>query len=202
MDNAKYNSNQAFLDLLFCTLLGFMALFIIAFLSMSVEKKKKNVESKAEFLITVTWNKDSNDDVDSWLEDPEGHFIWFNRREDGFMFLDRDDIGKSNDRIETKFGPIEIKENREIVTLRGIVPGEYVFNLHMYRKDSPGPLKANVQIDKMNPYEIVFAKDITLNQSGEEKTVVRFTLDKKGDVTAINTIPKSLIKKRDQPPPQ
>lgn len=135
-----------------------MALFIIAFLSMSVEKKKKNIDSNAEFLITVSWDKNSNDDVDTWIEDPEGHFVWFQRREDGLMFLDRDDTGHANDTIDTKFGPVTIKDNREIVTLRGTVPGEYVLNLHMYRKDSLGPVDVNVQIDKINPFEIILVK--------------------------------------------
>lgn len=199
MNRHKYNSFQAFLDLLFCTLIGFMVMFIIAFMAMNFNKQTKNVDAKAEYIITVSWEKKSNDDVDTWLEDPEGNFIWYQRREDGLMHLDRDDIGRANDFIQTKFGRVEVKENREIVTLRGVVQGEYVLNLHMFRKDSKTPVEVNVQIDKINPYSIILIKKIKFEKDGEEKTVTRFTLNKKGEVISINDIPKSLIKRRKEP---
>ena len=51
----KYHSHTSFLDLLFNTLVGFVMLFIIAFLLISPIKKKKDIEQKAEYVITVTW---------------------------------------------------------------------------------------------------------------------------------------------------
>lgn len=194
--NNKYNTNTAFLDVLFNTLLAFVALFVLAFSMMNVTKNKKNsIESKAEFLITVTWNKDLDDDVDTYVEDPEGHLVCFTRREDGLMHLDRDDLGKSNDRVITQFGIIQVDENKEIVTLRGIVPGEYVINTHMYLKRSTNPIEVMVQVEKLNPYKVIAIKKVKLEASGDEKTALRMNIDKTGKVLNINELSKSLVRR-------
>lgn len=137
---SKYSSTISFIDLAFNLLICFVCLFSVAFLVMSkkIEKDKK-INAKAEFLITVTWPDEIYDDVDTWVEDPLGNIVSFNRREQGLMHLDRDDLGHRNDKITLKDGTvIEFKENREIVTVRGIVPGEYVVNAHMYRMQRSG----------------------------------------------------------------
>ena len=118
-----YHTNMAFLDLLFNTLLCFAAMFSLAFVMINPSKKNKTVDAKAEFLITVTWPSDIDDDVDTYVEDPNGNLVAFNRREQGLMHLDRDDVGFSYDRLQTPFGIVEYKQNREMVSLRGIVPG-------------------------------------------------------------------------------
>ena len=87
----NYHTNLAFLDLLFNTLLCFAALFSLAFILINPSKKNKNVDAKAEFIITVIWPSEMDDDVDTYVEDPEGNLIAFNRREQGLMHLDRDD---------------------------------------------------------------------------------------------------------------
>lgn len=190
----NYSTSTALLDLLFNTVLGFVALFFIAFVMMNPkEKSKANTESKAEFLITVSWPNDQNDDIDSYMEDPLGHLIFFQRREDGLMHLDRDDLGGKNDRIQTPLGWIEFKENREIMTVRGVIPGEYVVNVHMYRKSGPDPVEVTVQLDKINPSMTTAAlRKITLYKNGDEKTAFRFTIDKDGKITNINELEKPL----------
>ena len=49
----NYHSNLAFLDLLFNTLLCFVALFAIALLIVSPTDDDKKVDVKAEFIITA-----------------------------------------------------------------------------------------------------------------------------------------------------
>ena len=49
------------------------------------------------------------------------------------MHLDRDDLGDKNDKIYLPDGSmIKVPQNQELLTIRGIVPGEYVLNIHMY----------------------------------------------------------------------
>lgn len=176
-------------------LLAFVAMFILSFAMINVTKNSKTFESKAEFIITVTWPNDFDDDIDVYLQDPEKHLVMFRRKEDGLMHLDRDDLGFTNDVIETINGPIKYDENREIVTIRGIISGEYTLNLHAYRKKDKRPVPVTVKIDKINPsFKTVFSKQITISSEGEEKTVTRFTLDKKGDLVSVNTLQKSLTR--------
>ena len=193
----NYHTNLAFLDVLFNTLLCFAALFALSFVLINPSKAEKNVEMKAEFVIVVTWPQELDDDVDVYLEDPQGHLVAFMRREDGLMHLDRDDFGSRNEFINTPAGRIEYPQNREIVTIRGIVPGEYVLNVHMYTKKSVGvSTPVTVLVDKINPYGTVVVKTVELGNTGDEKTICRFVVDKEGKVTDVTYLFKKLTQAR------
>ena len=192
----NYHTNMAFLDLLFNTLLCFAALFVLSFILINPSKKENNIKAKADFMITVTWNKDLDDDVDTYVEDPVGNLVAFMRREEGLMHLDRDDLGHRNDTINTPNGPIEYKDNREIVTLRGFVPGEYVVNVHMYMKREIAPTEVTIVLEKLNPYMIIMAKNVILTTSGQEDTAFSFVVDSEGSVTKVNELKKTLVKSK------
>jgi hypothetical protein len=192
MRKRAYHTNVAFLDLLFNTLLCFAALFTLSFVLINPTKENANIESKAEFIITVVWPSGQDNDVDTYVEDSEGNLVCFKRREDGLIHLDRDDLGHRNDTIMTLDGPVEYNENREIVTIRGILPGEYVVNVHMYHMNSTDPCPVTIQLDKINPFKTVTIKKITLNVKGQEETAFRFTMDKNGDVVGLNQLKKDL----------
>ena len=192
--NRKYHADTAFLDLLFNSLIGFVALFFLAYMLINPEQKEsKNVEAKAEFIITVDWPQEYDDDIDVYVEDPEGHLVSFRRREDGLMHLDRDDLGHRNDTIETQFGTVKYGENREIVTIRGIIPGEYVVNIHAYKKEGSEPIPVTVVLDKINPFSTVVREVVEIRITGDEKTAFRFVLDKDGDIKSFNKLKKSLM---------
>ena len=195
----NYHTNLAFLDLLFNTLLCFAALFSLAFILINPSQKNKTVDAKAEFIITVIWPSEMDDDVDTYVEDPEGNLIAFNRREQGLMHLDRDDTGLSFDTISTSFGLVEYKENREMVTIRGYVPGEYVVNVHMYTKREDAETPVTIILEKINPYKVVTGRNVVLKVKGDEKTAFRFTVDDEGKVIQTNQLEKGLAKRN--PPP-
>ena len=195
----NYHTNLAFLDLLFNTLLCFAALFSLAFILINPSQKNKTVDAKAEFIITVIWPSEMDDDVDTYVEDPEGNLIAFNRREQGLMHLDRDDTGISFDTIATDFGLIEYKENREMVTIRGYVPGEYVVNVHMYTKREDKETPVTIILEKINPYKVVTGRNVVLKLRGDEKTAFRFTVDDEGKVIQTNQLEKGLAKRNPRP---
>lgn len=190
-----YNTNLAFLDLLFNTLLCFVVFFAIALVLINPESENRKVEVKAEFIISMSWPGDMDDDVDLYVEDPAGNLVSFSRREDGLMHLDRDDLGRSNDIVETEFGSIEYNENREVVTIRGTVPGEYVINVHMYSKRSEELTPVFVQVDKINPFSTVFTSTIDLQHDGHEETAVRIVVDKDSNIESVNYLRKSLTRR-------
>ena len=192
----NYHTDLAFLDLLFNTLLCFAALFALSFILVNPSKQNKNVEAKADFIITVTWPADMDDDVDTYVEDPAGNLVAFMRREQGLMHLDRDDVGFRSDRIETAAGRVEFNENREIVTLRGTLAGEYVVNVHMYTKRSgEGPTPVAIRLEKLTPFKIAAVRELTLMANSDEKTAFRFVLNDKGEVVDVNHLEKSLASK-------
>jgi hypothetical protein len=185
---------------LFNTLLAFAALFILSIVLINPSKEESTIKTKAEFMIVVEWPSDLDDDVDTYVEDPSGNLVAFMRREEGLMHLDRDDIGMRNDSLLTDFGTIEYKENREIVTLRGIARGEYVVNVHLYMKRSSATeIPVVIKLEKLNPYSTVTIKRVILTETGDEKTAFRFSLSEKGKVLDVNDLTKSLAVKAGRP---
>jgi len=183
-----------FTDLLFNALLGFTYLFLVAIMFMNPVAKKGIIDPKAEYLITVTWPDRNPDDVDTWVEDPNGNVVWFRNREAGLIHLDRDDRGIANDTLEINGVEVQNPLNQEVVTIRGVVPGEYVVNVHYYATETGLPVTATVTVSKVNPaLEIVYYGNVTLEQKGEEKTAVRFTIGEGGRIAQINQIQKSIV---------
>ena len=190
------SSGDAFTDLLFNALLGFAFMFFISFALIQKPLEDGNIESKAEFIISVEWDDYHPDDVDLIVEDPKGNVVYFQNKEDGLMHLDRDDRGTLADRITIDGKNIENPSNQEIVTIRGIMGGEYVINLLHYKANFVVPLKTKVKIEKINPrVQTVYFGDHFLTKTGHELTAVRLFLDDKGNVEDLSFIEKLLITK-------
>jgi hypothetical protein len=173
-------------------------LFFLALLAMNPEAKSGKIESKAEFIITMGWPDSHPDDIDLYVEDPLGNIAWYHQREAGFLVLDRDDRGAMNDSVIVNGKKIASPIRQEIVSIRGIVPGEYTVNINYYVKYFPNtalaPVPVMVKVEKLNPtVEIVYADTTMLEHVGQEKTAVRFRVAEDGSVTDISHGEKSLI---------
>lgn len=191
-----YSCNTSFLDLLFNMLLAFTALFVLSFALINQNKdiSKSSVEVKAEFMITMSWPDDMDNDIDIYVEDPLENLVFFRSREVGLMHLDRDDLGFKNDTVDTPQGPMKYPYNREIVTFRGFHPGEYCINVHAYKMNDKRPCPVIIQIDKVNPtLKTLMIAQVILEAQGDEKTAIRFKLNKDGLIESSNTIKKKII---------
>lgn len=183
-----------FTDLLFNALLGFVVMFVLAYLLINPIAKTGAVDPKAEFLITLTWPEGWRDDVDLYVEDPAGNLVWFRSREAGLMHLDRDDLGRSNDVVRVGNREVANPLNQEMVSIRGIVPGEHTINVHLYRVVSEAPVAATIKVEKLNPnVTLVFYGTVELVRQGQEETVVRFTVGSDGNVLDVNRLAKALV---------
>jgi hypothetical protein len=196
MDSSeKYKSTIAFTDLLFNVLVGFVFLFVIAFLLINPKAKKGDIIVPAEYLIILTWNPDSADDVDLWVKDPDGQSVGFTRRDSGLMHLDRDDLGVVNDYVEINGEMTLIYLNREVVSIRGRLPGEYKVSIHLYRKhySTKDPIQASVEVIKINPYSTVYKQSIELSVEGQIHNFYKFTIDKDGKYSSVKETDESAV---------
>jgi hypothetical protein len=186
-----------FYDMLFNMLIAFVFCFIVALLAMNPRALKAgDIPAKAEFIITVSWPDNDPNDIDTWVQGPAGELVWFRNREAGLMHLDRDDRGLTNDVIVVNGREIVNPLNQEVVTLRGIAPGEYTVNVHYYASKNGAPVDAGVSVVKVNPRaEVVFYGQQKLNRKGDEATEVRFSVRPDGSVADINTLPKTLVQR-------
>ena len=172
----------------------FVFLFVIAFINIHPPLSKK-VNPKAELLITLTWPDKSDHDVDLWLLPPNGQPVGYANKQNGVIFLDRDDRGTVNDIVDTPTGKKIISFNQEIITFRGLPPGDYVVNVHLYKTNrSPLPVPCVVKMVKINPeFHIIVMSEISLHQQGEERTAFRFTIEDNGNVTDIDQVQQSFL---------
>ena len=169
-------------------------LFFIALLAIAPDAKEGKIDSKAEFIVTMDWPDNHPDDLDLFVQDPAGNIAWYRHREAGFMVLERDDRGGANDFILVNGKKIASPIREEIVTIRGIVPGEYIVNVSHFQATTGLPVPATVKVQKLNPAtQVVFDNTVIVDHTGDEKTAVRFTLDEEGKVIDVNSRPKSLI---------
>jgi len=184
-----------FTDLVFNTLLGITFLLIVTMLFINPENKQGKINPKAEYIMTVSWPDWSTDDIDTWVESPRGDLIWFRNPEAGLMHLDRDDRGMLNDFIVVNGEQMKNPLNQEIVTIRGVIPGEYVLNVHYYGTEGQKPVSVQVKVEKVNPIlEVIYYGEVTLERQGEERTMVRFKIAPDGSVIATNKLAKQLVK--------
>ena len=59
----RFKSTTGLNDLLFNLLIGFVFLFVVAFLLINPPTKKSDAPKKAEYLIVIEWDKDANHDL-------------------------------------------------------------------------------------------------------------------------------------------
>ena len=169
-------------------------LFFIALLAISPDAKDGKIDSKAEFIITMDWPDNHPDDLDLFVQDPVGNIAWYRHREAGFLTLDRDDRGGANDFILVNGRKIPSPIREEIVTVRGIVPGEYTVILSHFQATTGQPVAATVKVQKLNPTaQVVFDDKVMLDHTGEELTALRFSIDAEGKVVDVHRRPKSLL---------
>ncbi|WP_407155377.1 hypothetical protein [Bradyrhizobium sp. STM 3557] len=168
--------------------------FFIAVLAISPDAKDGKVDTKAEFIITMDWPDNHPDDLDLFVQDPVGNIAWYRHREAGFLTLDRDDRGGANDFILVNGMKIPSPIREEIVTVRGLVPGEYTVNVSHFQAVSGQPVEATVKVQKLNPNaQVIFDDKVVVDHNGDEKTAVRFRLDAEGKVVDVQRRPKSLL---------
>lgn len=155
------------------------------------------VRPNALYLIMVDWDGERDVDVDVWVRDPNGRVVNFVNRELGFMALDRDDLGFASDRVISGSTTNIARINEEIVSIRGIIPGEFVVNVNLFSfngADNNSPITVNIRIEKLNPsVETVWRGSVVMDRRGQERHVVRFNMETDGAISNTNSdLPISL----------
>jgi hypothetical protein len=113
-----------------------------------------------------------------------------------YMFLERDDLGWSNNFTMLEGKRVEIPTRREVITFRGKEDGRYVVRVQFYMsKDAktgkagespPQPVPVKVELIRINPkYNILASKEVPMANAKEEKTAFSFII-KDGEIVDID----------------
>lgn len=170
---------------------------VVLFLMISPPKRDEDgVKPKMEYLISISWPNNVDADIDVWLRDPDGNTIWYGNKEAGMVNLERDDMGRRNNRIVVGDKEIVKLTNEELISFRGFRPGEYIINVHLYSYgmsfvagtplDAPIPIR--ITITKLNPTVITtWVGNVTVEYVRQEVHVVRFNMDENGRASGFET---------------
>lgn len=191
----------AFVDMLAAMLATYAALFILSVMQIHPAESKPGVEMKAEFLVTLTWPQGNLDDIDLHLLLPDRKMVNFRAHDQGWALLDHDDIGVNG--FYFIDGAPKQLEHKEVISIRAIVPGTYVANVHVYRhnesyadmQSNPAlPFPVHVKLTKLNPQvQDVSEVDVMLSSVGEQKTAFAFDVRANGDVSVDTTADRPFI---------
>ena len=190
----KFFSFRPFIDVLFCCLLMLVA---ILFLLKTEEEKIKTRPPNVLYEVVLTWNGESEDDLDIYVQAASGHVVSFNNREGGqgsLISLDHDALGKrqNNSLAEGVTGKV-VAFNEETVSFRGVTEGENIVTVHVYSKRDNNATAATIKLIKIKPFKEVITKEKMFESTGQEKTAFRFTTDKNGNILDINELSASLL---------
>jgi uncharacterized protein YfaP (DUF2135 family) len=176
----------------------FFLLFML-FQLQTAQQNKKSIEQKAEVVVEMEWDPKSTDDMDLWMLLPGGKRVGYSSKDQGIAVLDRDDRGAYGD---TYTDPLTgekkiIEVNKEIITIRAIIPGKYVVNAHYFAHISVDAkvddswakeIAVNFKLTDINPvFKEVAHGTRSLTRPGDQVTLVSFELTPDGQVTNINT---------------
>jgi hypothetical protein len=182
--------NVSFRDMLF--LLVFAYLVIGAVALAHVRKKQEEVSGASppgSVIVDIHWDDKVDADVDLWVQAPGDVPVGYSNKAGMIFNLLRDDLGHSGD-------PVSM--NYEISYGRGLWPGEYTVNAHLYRSADahfPVPVTAKVQVRNSDGVvKNLLQSVVQLDHVGQETTVFRFQLDDKGRLVpgSLNRIHKDL----------
>ncbi len=172
------DSGTVFRDVIMLALAGFVAVVILMLphLNPPGAKQSEDTEPPGNVIVEIRWPDEIDADVDLWVEAPGDVPVGYSNK-GGLVFnLLRDDLGKRADATGM---------NYEVSYSRGIPPGEYAVNVHLYRnvaKTYPIPVTVVTSV-KRNAQESakqLLASKVELTREGQEITVYRFELDEYG----------------------
>ena len=127
-DNHDEAGGTLFRDVLSLALMGFLAVIVLLlpYINPRGTQAEATKPPPGNVIVEITWASELNADVDLWIQAPNDVPVGYSNKGAVFFNLLRDDLGQYMD-------PTMI--NHEVAYTRGIIPGEYVVNIHAYRGD-------------------------------------------------------------------
>jgi hypothetical protein len=185
-------ADTVFRDVVMLALAGFVVLVIMLLphLNPPGAKTADDTTPPGNVIVEVRWPDEIDADVDLWVQAPGDVPVGYSNKGGAAFNLLRDDLGSRVDVTGL---------NYETSYSRGIVPGEYTVNLHLYRNPSrayPVPVTVVTSVKRRADLAArqLLASKALLVREGEEMTVYRFRLSEAGALVAgsVHSLDKPL----------
>ncbi len=196
MDQLDYfdeddSTGTVFRDVILLALIGFVAMVIMLLPHISPKKKEtEDHRAPGNVIVEMHWPNEMPYDVDLWVKAPNESPVGFWNQGAMIFNLLRDDLGIEGDATN---------ENYEVSYSRGIPPGEYIVNAHMYgnvKKGTTVPVTIVVSVKpRVGDTRQILETTINLVRRNQEVTAFRFRLNSEADVVpgSVSTLNRPLI---------
>lgn len=191
-DNSDDGGGTIFRDVIMLALMGFVVIVVLLLPHINPSSQKDNVDVNppGNVIVEIKWPNDLDTDVDLWVQGPGDVPVGYSNKGGVLFNLLRDDLGHQADATDI---------NYENAFSRGIVEGEYIVNLHLYRNVSGVlPITVIVVVSVKENADAgtkqILTRKVDLLSVGQEITVFRFILDEHGklELGSVYDIYKSL----------
>lgn len=198
MNNNRYRFGNllGYVDIVMNLLMGFIVLFIFAFMLMKVDtSKNKNPELlkyKAKVIIHLHWDDKSNTDLDLWVRSSNPtNIVSFRQKESPNMWLDHDSQGASSNKVTMADGTVkETFGNDEVVQFKECTNTRVNVNIHTYNTSddkSTFPLPATVEVIMPTSFKRVLTKTLLIPSTvGGEVTAFSFNLNEQCKISDVD----------------
>jgi hypothetical protein len=185
-------ADTVFRDVVMLALAGFVVLVIMLLphLNPPGASTADDMAPPGNVIVETRWPDEIDADVDLWVQAPGDVAVGYSNKGGAVFNLLRDDLGSRSDVTGL---------NYETSYSRGILPGEYTVNLHLYRNSSkayPVPVTVVTSVKRRADQAArqLLASKVLLVREGEELTVYRFRLSEAGALVAgsVHSLDKPL----------
>jgi hypothetical protein len=190
-------NGTVFRDVITLALCGFVAVVILLLPHLNPKQEAQAATASTvpgNVMVEARWADELDTDIDLWVQAPGDVPVGYSNKSGVIFNLLRDDLGRNAD-------PTQL--NYEVSYSRGVPPGEYTVNLHMYRnKSKVSPVKVTVVTSVKKPNaeaaKQILTSSIDMMAENQETTVYRFKLTEAGELVpgSVNSLPKALRKWR------
>lgn len=191
-DNSDDGGGTIFRDVIMLALMGFVVIVVLLLPHINPSSQKDNIDINppGNVIVEIKWPNDLDTDVDLWVQGPGDVPVGYSNKGGVLFNLLRDDLGQQADATNI---------NYENAFSRGIVEGEYIVNLHLYRNQSGVmPIEVIVVVSVKENSDAgtrqILTRTVELTSVGQELTIFRFILDERGrlELGSVHDIYKSL----------
>lgn len=197
----NYSSNISFLDTFLLTLIGITAILAIVVKLINPIAEQGKIDPVTEFMLTLEWRDNLPPDLDIHVRTPNGDIINFRNKDNGWVVLDRDDLGTSSDLYNVDGVVKQVPKNMEVVNINAVVPGEYVVTVYYYSRGGDmfweeldqddlvmrEYMDYTVTLFDMRPFSVKYTANMTGITYRNEQTIMSFVVDDEGEIQDIRT---------------
>ncbi len=166
------SGDTVFRDVIMLALSGFVAVVLLLLPHLHPPLEAKEGPPPGNVVIEIHWPAKIDADVDLWVEAPGDRAVGYSNKGGRVFNLLRDDLGRYLDITEV---------NYEVAYSRGITPGEYTVNIHLYRNSGgvlpiPVTIVASLKKSQADRLKRIVTSKLEMSYTGEESTAFRFSL--------------------------